>query len=206
MVHNDFEAVENKKGWPEGHAMVHRQLTIPVIRNQQVVAVCGVGNKVFEYDQLDLENAQLLADLIWELAESIVTREQLTESEKQLRGLVENAPYGIYRTTADGVILMANPYLLKMLEFDSTDELYKRNLQAEGIFDKHHRELFLSKLMREGVVQNMESRWVTKSGKSIVVSESARLVKNNKGEVLYFEGMVENLSHLKRLTLSLKKK
>jgi PAS domain S-box-containing protein len=160
IIHNDFKAVENKRGFPEGHAEVVRELTIPVIRNQRVVAVAGVGNKAVDYEPIDLENAQLICDLIWEMVETMSARQNLVTSEQQFRTLFENAPYGIYRTKADGEILMANPFLLRMLEFESLDELKSRSLQNEGFEDKSERNHFLDEMAKKGEVHNVESTWI----------------------------------------------
>lgn len=205
VIHNDFKTVKNKKGYPEGHAEVLRELTIPVVRNNRVVAVTGIGNKPTDYDDNDLKNAQVLADLIWELAETIITREKLVESEKQFRNLVENAPYGIYRTTPDGEILLANPFLLRMLEFDSLEEIKTRNLQQQGFVNQSARDQFLEKMNTDGEVHNFESELVTRSGKPISVIETSRVVRSKNGKLLYFEGMMEDVSELNRLTKSLQK-
>ena len=45
--------------------------------------------------------------------------EQLDRSEKQFRDLYENATIGLYRTTPDGRIVMANHALVRMLGYES---------------------------------------------------------------------------------------
>lgn len=58
------------------------------------------------------------------------SEEALKHTEREFRNIVENAPVGIYRTTPDGRILMANDFLLNMLGYSSLDELARRNLQT----------------------------------------------------------------------------
>lgn len=58
--------------------------------------------------------------------------EALLENEERFRSLFENATVGIYRTTPEGHILMANPVLLGMLGYESFEELSRRNLEEEG--------------------------------------------------------------------------
>jgi GAF domain-containing protein len=49
IVHNDYASLENKQGLPEGHAEVVRELTVPIMRKDKVVAILGVGNKSTGY-------------------------------------------------------------------------------------------------------------------------------------------------------------
>jgi hypothetical protein len=49
IIHNDYESLPNRKGTPEGHASVIRELTVPILRNNLVVAIFGVGNKPTDF-------------------------------------------------------------------------------------------------------------------------------------------------------------
>ena len=58
-------------------------------------------------------------------------KKALYESEERYRQLFENVPIGIYRTTADGRIVDANPALVKMLGYESFADLSSRNLEKD---------------------------------------------------------------------------
>jgi hypothetical protein len=62
VIHNDYASVLHRKGLPEGHAPVIRELTVPVLRHDTIVAIVGVGNKPVDYiaDDVEIEAAQLL--------------------------------------------------------------------------------------------------------------------------------------------------
>ncbi len=79
VIHNDYASLPHKKGLPEGHAEVVRELVVPVIRNNKVVAILGVGNKPTDYIQQDVEIVSYLADVTWE----IITQKQADESLKK---------------------------------------------------------------------------------------------------------------------------
>jgi two-component system cell cycle sensor histidine kinase/response regulator CckA len=83
VIHNDYARLGHRKGLPEGHAPVVRELVIPVIRGGNLVAILGVGNKPTDYDQQDVAVVGQLADLAWEA----VGRKKAEEhsSELQLR-------------------------------------------------------------------------------------------------------------------------
>ncbi len=90
VVHNDYEALPHKKGLPEGHVPVVRELVVPIMRNGKVVAILGVGNKATDYTQQDVSTASYLADVAWEIASRKRVEEALQESEARFRAIYEN--------------------------------------------------------------------------------------------------------------------
>ena len=69
VVHNDYAGLPGKKGLPQGHATLSRELTVPVLRDDRVVAIFGVGNKPEDYTEEDVEAVQHLAELVLEVVE-----------------------------------------------------------------------------------------------------------------------------------------
>ena len=120
--------------------------------------------------------------------------EALRESEERFRSLVENATVGIYRTTPDGHILMANPALVRMLGFDSFEELAARNLECEGFEPSYPRSVFRERIEREGQVIGLEAAWIRRDGSAIFVRESARAIRTDDGRVLHYDGIVEDIT------------
>ncbi|MGE5446546.1 MAG: PAS domain-containing protein, partial [Ignavibacteriales bacterium] len=87
--------------------------------------------------------------LILDITEQNQVKESLREGEQEYMNLFENVPTGIYRTTPDGRILMANPALIRMLEYSSFEELTSRNLEKEGFATPYLRAQFRELLERE---------------------------------------------------------
>lgn len=139
-----------------------------------------------------------------DITERKLAEEALRESEERFRGLYENATIGIYRTTPEGKILMANPALVKMLEYSSFEELSKRNLTTEGYEASYARGEFTQLIEKNGEVKGLESAWTTKNGTIIYVSESARVVRGSNGKPIYYEGTVEDITQRKRAIDALK--
>jgi diguanylate cyclase (GGDEF)-like protein/PAS domain S-box-containing protein len=69
VIHNDYMSLPHRKGLPEGHAPVIRELVVPIMRNGKVMAILGVGNKDVDYNEKDVEIVSYLADVAWEIAE-----------------------------------------------------------------------------------------------------------------------------------------
>lgn len=110
-----------------------------------------------------------------------------------VRSLTDQLPIGIYRTSFDGKILYANPTLAKMLEYD-LGELYKLN----------SKELFIKKEQRDKEIQSLlqtpddkvtqELHLKTKSGKTIIAKDIVNVIRNRKGNIKYFDGVLEDIT------------
>lgn len=87
VVHNDYQALAQRKGLPPGHAPVTRELVVPVFRGEALLAVLGVGNKRYEYDEEDVRAVERLADLAWEIVTRKQAQEALAESEARFQAM-----------------------------------------------------------------------------------------------------------------------
>lgn len=124
---------------------------------------------------------------------------RLIESEKQYRDLYNDAVIGLYRTTPEGEILLVNNALLTMLGFNNIDELTSFSFVKSGFETPGDRNRFLESIRTHGEVLGLESVWIRSDGKKICVRESARGVRNESGELIYFDGVVEDITDKKAL-------
>jgi PAS domain S-box-containing protein len=127
-----------------------------------------------------------------------IAEEELNRSRERFRKLYENATIGLYRTTPDGKILMANPALVKMLGYESLEELSSnRNLEKDGFEPDYPRTEFKRWLDEKGEIHGLEEGWTRKDGTIIYVRESARVIKDEDGNPIYYEGTVEDVTERK---------
>ena len=122
----------------------------------------------------------------------------LRESEERFRGLYENTTIGMYRTTPDGRIVLANPALIRMLGHSSFADLAKRDLEKGGFEPAYPRRYFREQLEKNGQVIGLESAWLKKDGTPIYVRESAVIIRAENGDILYYDGTVEDISGRKQ--------
>ncbi len=114
------------------------------------------------------------------------------------RALFDGLPVGVYRTTPDGRVLMANPALARMLGYASPEELMRLNLEKESLGDEYSRAEFKKRMERDGFIVGWETSWVRRDGSRVFVRESARAIRDDSGKILYYEGVVEDISERKQ--------
>lgn len=127
-----------------------------------------------------------------------LVEEALLESEERMRSFMENSLIGFYRTTPQGQILFANNALLRMIGFDSYEEISSRDLDLEGYVDANLRGEFLRRIAADGMVAGFEVQWRHRDGSAVWVCESAYPVRDEQGNIVYFDGTVENITDRKK--------
>ena len=152
------------------------------------------------------ENARALKDArgailgyegtVEDISEHIKALEALRESEERYRQLFEKSPMGIYRTSVDGRFLMANPAMLRMLGYDSLEELAHINLLEQGYHPDTPRREFQERVHAEGEVRGYEAKWTGKDGSAIYIREYARMIRDPRGNPVAYEGTVEDITPL----------
>jgi PAS domain S-box-containing protein len=119
--------------------------------------------------------------------------ERLRQSEEKYRSLVELAPYGIYRATRDGRLLMVNSALVKMLGYDIAEEVLRLDLQTQIYSDPTERERIVRRVQGDRGPRG-ETTWTRKDGSTISVRLAGRLICGDRNEVLQTEVFVENVT------------
>jgi two-component system sensor histidine kinase/response regulator len=129
-----------------------------------------------------------------------------SSTDEMYRSIFENAIEGIFQTTRDGQYLNVNPALAKMYGYDSTADLIHglTKIDNQLYVDPNRREDFIKEMRENAVVRGFESEIFRKDGSKIWISENARAVAGASGELLYYEGMVEDITERKRLETQLK--
>ncbi len=122
------------------------------------------------------------------------------------RNIFQNSLVGIYRSTPDGKVVLANPALIKMLGYSSFKELAQLNLEEGDRFVSISRKDFKDKLETDGMITGMEYKIKTATGDVIIVRENAKVIKNGKGNALYYDGMMEDITEQRRIKDALKEK
>jgi two-component system, cell cycle sensor histidine kinase and response regulator CckA len=121
--------------------------------------------------------------------------EALRNSQESLASLFEHAMVGIYRTSMDGRIMMANPAMCNMFGFATVEELSNCRFEDNPTYELAR---FHEELDTKSRVDGLESHWTKPNGEVVLLRESARIVQDASGQPLYFEGIVEDITERKR--------
>ncbi len=120
-------------------------------------------------------------------------------AEARYRSIFENAIEGIYQTSPSGQYLNVNPALAKIYGYASADDLFRNvsDIQKQLYVDPGKRSEFVALMGELGRVQNFEAQVYRKSGDVIWISENAREVHDDTGNLLFYEGTVEDITERK---------
>ncbi len=131
------------------------------------------------------------------LMATITDISKLKEAEAEYRHLFESVPVGLFRTKPGvGEILDANPALVNMLGFPDKESLIKK--QASSFYvDPNARRQWERKVAQDSVVRGFEAQFQRLDGRSIWVRLSSRAVRNSRGQVIYYEGTIEDITDRK---------
>ena len=145
----------------------------------------------------------ILKPLELKLLRQVVSRamnvRRLLRAESKYRSIFENAVGGIYQTSPEGRCITANQAFARILGYSSPDEMIT-NLEDMGrLYAEPGRRAEFARLMRKNaVVTGFESQVYRKDGSTIWISESALSVCTASGKLIYYEGIIEDITMRKK--------
>ncbi len=176
---------------------------IPIIvlsgLDDETVALKAVHAGAQDYLVKGRVDSQLITRAMTYAIERSQAKAALLKAEEKYRSIFENAVDGIFQTTPDGHYLSANPALTRIYGYASPEELMA-SLQdiGQSLYVVPNRRADFVRLMQEqGVVDHFESQIYRKDLSIIWISENARAVRDRQGNLLYYEGLVEDITKRK---------
>ena len=122
----------------------------------------------------------------------------LRKNEARFTELFESLQEGIYITTPEGTLLEVNPAIVRMLGYDSKEELLKRKV-AEIFVDTEERKSFINDVERQPMLQGHEITLIRKDGTSIVCLNTAAAVRDNSGRVVRYQGALMDITERREM-------
>ena len=124
-------------------------------------------------------------------------------SQALFRSIFDNAPIGIYWSTPDGQLLLANQELARILGYDLPQELLHLDLARDVYVRAADRRQLVALYTGHDEPQTAEAEWRKRDGAPIWVQIRARTVRE-RGRPLYFESFVLDVTRRKRAEEELK--
>ena len=131
-----------------------------------------------------------------EQASSHATQAALMVNEEKIRSF-EGVPVGLYRTTPSGQILDANSALARTLGYPDPASL--KNVNAWDLhLNQSDRDSWKSLLESSTFVETFETQLMRRDGTIIWVRDSVRAIKDKRGQTLFFDGSIEDITKRKQ--------
>ncbi|MFX1442070.1 MAG: PAS domain S-box protein [Promethearchaeota archaeon] len=129
--------------------------------------------------------------------------EQLIESEKKYRNMINNLDVGFYRGQIGGGLLIHNSTLNKILGFDPNENL--NGIRTDQFFvDPMEKTRYYDELMKNGFIQNYIAKVNDKNGNKLILQIHSHLIRNEKGEPIEVEGTFIDITEKFELEQKLK--
>lgn len=123
----------------------------------------------------------------------IEVQSALEQEEARYQYLFNWVPVGLYLTTSEGQILAANPTLVQMLGYPDRESLQSTNM-AEVFANSDERKRWDALIEQEGTVRDFKAQLLRHDGKSLWVRDNAHSVHDSGGQLLYYEGSLEDIT------------
>ncbi len=199
VVHNDYASLPHRKGMPQGHAAIIRELVVPVMRAGKVVAILGMGNKPVDYTDKDIETVSYLSDVTWRLVEQKWAEEKLLASERRYRTLYQSMMDAFVVTDMQGRIRECNESYRAMLGY-TIEEL--RELRCSDItptqWSEYEGKIFKEQVLHCGCSALYEKEYRRKDGTVFPVELRTFLILDNDGKAEGLSAIVHDISERRR--------
>lgn len=171
-------------------------LSVPILASGQILAVLVFF--MFE-PRLEYKLISLISTVTVQLGGVI--------HHRKYRNIFENAVAGIYQASPDGRYQTVNPMLARILGYDSPRSLLVSVTNLYQLYlNPGRREEFHRLLQAQNTVSGFEAQVYQKNGSVIWIAESGRVIRDDRGELIGYEGTVEDITQRKLAEAELHKR
>lgn len=160
---------------------------LPITTKQGQQKWIEINNVLLKSGQQTTVQMQIL-----DVTERLHAERKLVESEKKYRELFEDSLDAIYVTSKEGQFLDVNKATTKLLDY-SKEELLEMKARELAVTERDHRK-FISTLITNGTVTNYPLNLRKKDGSQLQCLLSAKVLKDKKGNILEFQGIIHDVT------------
>jgi diguanylate cyclase (GGDEF)-like protein/PAS domain S-box-containing protein len=151
-------------------------------------------------NRIDIGGKTLVQAIVRDISQRKKAEEALRKSEEKYRSIFENSVEGIFQTTPNGRYLSVNPALVEMYGYDSAEEMITAitDLKQQYVNPEDRKKL-AALYEKNGFVEGFEAQLYRKDKKIIWVSMTARVVYDESGKIVCYEGTSEDITTRKEI-------
>ena len=186
----------------ELHKNIHSLSIIPLVCSQELIGFIGFDTQKQTANRSPEISTQL--KIVGEMLANALERQRaesaLRQAETKYRSIFENAVEGIFQITPDGHYLSANTALARIYGYDSCAQMLAelKDVKSQFYSNPHQRAEFMAAMTDVREISKFESQIYRKDGSQIWIAENARSICDEGGNVLYYEGTVEDITDRKQ--------
>lgn len=182
LIHNDYQSLPGRKGLPPGHVPVQREIVVPIIRNDLVVAVLGVGNKQSDYTEQEMTTLQDLANLCWDIVKRKRVEESLKSTELKYSRLFESMTDAYCCVDMEGRVIDSNSLFQKMIGYDLEELTSLTYFQlTPGKWHAFEADIIEHQVLARGYSDVYQKEYQRKDGTIINIELKTFLLKDDAG-------------------------
>ncbi len=146
---------------------------------------------------IEYEGTEYIVSFARDISERQQLQEKVSQYESEIRQMFERSPVGIFRTTADGQVVISNPSILEMMGFATIKELNKVGLP--NLYENPNDRLKLLDMLKKNKSAELETRIKRSDGEVIDIKLNAYPIFASNGELLFLEGNIQDISRVKQI-------
>ena len=195
--------------------LTSRLITRPILRISQASDQLAQGDLEQQVSPSALIEIDTLAKsfngMAGQLKASFTILEQKNEAlrlaEENYRSIFENALEGIFQSSLEGKFTRVNPAMAKIFGYESPAEMLESitNIAEQLHVDPEEQDAFIRGMAEQDQMKDFEYRTYQKDGNIIWVQEDTRAVRDKTGRLLYYEGILQDITERKRREDNLKR-
>ena len=127
------------------------------------------------------------------------------EAERRYRELFDNVQEGVFFASPEGHFIEVNDALVRMLGYDSRDDVLKIDLNKQVYISPEQRDEISRRLKQDGTIRNFEVALCRKDGSVIYALENTFVVRDTQGRIMQYRGVFLDITEAKNFQAQLQR-
>ncbi len=178
----------------------------PLIGEKRIIgALIIYFTQIHALSQDEVKIGRALAHNLATTLRRIFSHSQFQQSELKYQSIFDHVVEGIYQSTKSGKFITVNNALIKMLGYDSEEEVMALDLPVDIYLDPEVRHQLAEEVDDLGFLHDRQLQLKKKDGSIITVIMNDRAVRDANGKFLYYEGTLVDVTEKIQVQAELEK-